>query len=184
MRPFVAPENATLITVKGDGFPKDGFFQAFLAAEKGNPIVRHSLDVMLKLLMKNGPSSKYLGPMSLMEAWVQLENVTNATNAKIDSNGVYLLAEVNLNDQQSTKQYNRLRDVLKTKNAFEVMQRVPSIHGDRCQFSGGACNVIVLDELDETLYFYSRVLGTKWCGKKVRHNCTTHGLLLERLGLA
>jgi hypothetical protein len=40
VRPFVAPNNASFVTVRGSGFPRDGFFQAFLAVEKGNDIVR------------------------------------------------------------------------------------------------------------------------------------------------
>lgn len=125
----------------------------------------------------------YLGPMALMEAWMQHENITNATTAK-ESNGVHLLTEVNLLLPQKTR-YPKLMTYLSTLESMTIMtQQVPASFGDRCQFSGGACNVIVMDEYDETVYFYSRIFGTKWCGKKIRTNCTTHGMLLERLKLS
>ena len=105
VRPFVAPKNANFVTVKGDGFPTNGFFQAFLAAERNNSIIRASLDVMLQSLNENGPNGKYLGPMSLLEAWrVQREGMPNATNNAESpeiNNGSYLLREVNLMDPQS-----------------------------------------------------------------------------------
>lgn len=186
VRPFVAPNNANFVTVKGDGFPTNGFFQAFLAAERNNSIIRASLDIMLESLNKNGPNGKYLGPMSLLEAWRAIrEGISNTTNAQSTeiNNRSYLLGEVNLLDSKSTHLYKKLQNVLDTTNFLDMMQRVPSHHGDRCQFSAGACNIVVLDESDETLYFYSRILGTTWCGKIIRNNCTTHGLILERLRL-
>ena len=158
-----------------------------MAAERNNSIIRASLDVMLQSLNENGPNGKYLGPMSLLEAWrVHREGMPNATNNAESpeiNNGSYLLREVNLMDPQSTQLYKTLANVLDTTNFLDLMQRVPRHHGDRCQFSAGACNAVVMDEWDETLYFYSRILGTTWCGKKIRDNCTTHGLLLKRLHL-
>eukprot|EP00804_Cyclotella_cryptica_P013843 CCRYP_018162-RA/>CCRYP_018162-RA protein AED:0.02 eAED:0.02 QI:731/1/1/1/1/1/3/1817/233 len=171
VRPFVAPKNANFVTVKGDGFPANGFFHAFLAAERNNSIIRTSIDKMLHSLMTNGPNGKHLGSMSLMEAWkVQAEGTSNATNAQSTerSNASYLLGEVNLMDPQSTQLYNKLTNLLNTTNVLGMLQRVPSHHGDRCHFSAGACNVVVLDESNETLYFYSWILGTTWCGKKIR----------------
>ena len=109
-----------------------------------------------------------------------MENITNATLAQ-DNNGVHLLMEVNHFEHKET-QYKPLMVYMNSTEGYAAMfQRVPSYFGDRCQFSGGACNVVVVDEYDDIVYFYSRILGTRWCGKKIRSNCTTHGMLLERL---
>jgi len=179
VRPYVAPNDAKFVTVKGDGFPRDGFFQAFLAAEKGSAIVHRSLKIMLDALWEERPRGKYLGPTALMEAWMEVENVTNVWNVK---NGVYLLNEAKLNEPSSISKYTKLAHVIASKGGLDLIQRVPIGHGDNCQFSSGACNVVVVSESDETLYFYSRVLGTKWCGKRLMDDgeCTTESVLLER----
>jgi hypothetical protein len=179
VRPYVAAANTNLVTVKGDGWPENGFFQAFFAAEKGHPIVLKSLQLMLDYMKSN--NKHYLGPMSLMESWAQIENVTNKTTAQSKSkNGVHLLGEANLMELANLLPYSKIMPYL-ASNFTTMTQRVPAYFGDRCQFSGGQCNFIVMDEQDETVYFYSRVLGTKWCGKKIRTNCTTAGMLAERL---
>jgi hypothetical protein len=167
VRPYVAPQSANFVTVKGDGWPDNGFFQAFLATTKGNPIIRQSLDIMLNLLWDN--NRHYLGPISLMNAWLLRENVTAKNYTKASNIDVHLLAEVNMNQPNAINQYTKLRDLLATKRN-QMMQNVPRLYeyGDECRFSSGACNIIVLDETDESVYFYSRLLGTTWCGKMIQ----------------
>ncbi|KAL3781889.1 hypothetical protein ACHAWO_010051 [Cyclotella atomus] len=180
VRPYVAPANTNFVTVRGDGWPENGFFQAFLAAEKGHPIIHKSLQLMLDYMNSN--KKHYLGPMALMESWVQIANITNATTAQ-SKDGVHLLAEANLMELAKLLPYPKIMAYLES-NFTTMLQQVPVQFGDRCQFSAGACNVMVMDELDETVYFYSRVIGTTWCGKKIRSNCTTAGMLAERLKMA
>ena len=175
VRPFVAPNNATFVTVKGEGFPRDGFFQAFAAAEKGNGIVHRSLQIMEEALYGDRPQGKYLGPTALMEAWLEVTNVNHPLNVdlSVEQNlkyGVYLLTEVSMISDSISK-YKSLSNAIAKKGGVGLMQRVPKGHGDDCQFSSGACNAVVIDESsNETLYFYSRVLGTKWCGKRTHEH--------------
>ena len=80
--------------------------------------------------------------------------------------------------------YKNISNVLASKDGVDLLQHIPAGHGaDTCQFSSGACNVVVLDESDEGLYFYSRVLGTKWCGKRIKEDgeCSTKENLLARI---
>lgn len=160
VRPYVAPKNATFVTVKQwEPFGTfRGFFQAFLAAERDNPIVRLSLRIMLETLSgKRQPvSDLYLGPGSLVEAWMEVQNVTDLSNARNDDNnsGTYLLREANLEAQPHPR-------------GSDLLQRVPSGHRHDCMLSTGSwhvCSYVVLDDDDERLYFYSRVLGTAFCG--------------------
>lgn len=159
LRPYVAPEPANFITIKGDGWPDNGFFQAFLAASKRHAVLRKSIDIMVEMLWGN--NRYYLGPMSLMRAWL---NVTDAND-----DDTHLLAEVNMDVHQSIQQYPKLNNLLSTSRD-EMVQNVPKEFVNRCQFSSGACNVVVLDEKDETIYFYSRLIGTTWCGRQME--CT------------
>lgn len=173
VRPFVAPRNATFVTVKGEGSPDGsdfrGFFQAFLAAEKDNAIVRLSLRMMLETLSgkRPSPSGLYLGPGSLMGAWMEVKNITDLSNTKNDDNDTYLLQEINLNDRRQVSMYKNLADVLGSVTGSDLLQHVPGGHEDDCKLSTGTwnvCNYAVLDEVDGSLYFYSRVLGTSYCG--------------------
>lgn len=122
-------------------------------------MLRKSIDIMVEMLWAN--NRHYLGPMSLMNAWL---NVTNANN-----DDTHLLAEANMNVPQSIHQYSKLNDLMSTSRD-ELVQHVPKEFNEQCQFSSGACNVVVLDEMDETIYFYSRLIGTTWCGKQME--CT------------
>ena len=173
VRPFVAPRNATFVTVKGEGSPDGsdfrGFFQAFLAAEKDNAIVRLSLRMMLETLSgkRPSPSGLYLGPGSLMGAWMEVKNITDLSNTKNDDNDTYLLQEINLTDRRQVSMYKNLADVLGSVTGSDLLQHVPGGHEDDCKLSTGTwnvCNYAVLDEVDGSLYFYSRVLGTSYCG--------------------
>ena len=179
VRPYVVPKNINFVTVKGGyGFHEDGFFQAFWAAEKGHPIIHRSLSLMLEYLEKN--KGNYLGPLSLLEAWKEFENSTTATTYK-ENNGVRLLMEINLMKIRSAVKHERLLNYVSNAEIYKnITQNVPSQFGDRCQFSAGQCNFIVMDENDETIYMYSRVLGTKWCGRRIGTNCTTNGMLMEK----
>ncbi|KAL3804882.1 hypothetical protein HJC23_006654 [Cyclotella cryptica] len=166
VRPFVAPDGVNFITVKGDKFPKYGFFQAFMAAQPGNAIVYRSLKTMTELLWEGRGRDEYnLGTMGLMEAWIEVENVTNPTDERYSTirdgksygmNGTYLLAEIRLNLTTSPQKYGSV-----------PRQLVPKGHGKECQFSTASCDYAVMGSND-TLYFYSRALATRFCGMMIR----------------
>jgi len=63
VHPYVAPANATLVTVISYGGGDFGFFQAFVAASKGDAILLRSLRIMLEILRKERESRGYLGPI-------------------------------------------------------------------------------------------------------------------------
>ena len=150
--------------MKGAGFPQYGFFQAFFAAEKGCAIARRSLKVMLEALSGERPEGEYLGPTALMEAWMEVENITNASNAYYEVNNVHLLDEVHLRNLGEVSKHPKLSMILASTTGFNLIQHIPRGYGDDCQFQTGACDFVVLNESDGSIYFYSRVLGTEWCG--------------------
>ncbi|KAL3789074.1 hypothetical protein ACHAW5_009813 [Stephanodiscus triporus] len=160
VQPYVAPADAKFVTVKGSGFPTFGFFQAFFAAEKDSAIARHSLKVMLEALSGERSQGEWLGPTALMEAWMEVENVTNASSVNFDVNNVHLLTEVHLANPTDVSKYQTVSDSLASINGFSLIQRIPRGYGDDCQYQTGACDYAVLDEADGRIYFYSRVLGT------------------------
>jgi hypothetical protein len=168
VRHYEAQTDAKFVTVKGTGFPKYGFFQAFFDAEKGCAIARRSLKVMLKALSGIRPEGEFLGPTALMEALMEVENITNATDAKYNVNNVHLLNEVNLCDPSEVSKHPKLSVALASKIGSNLILRIPRGYGDDCQFQEGACNFVVLDESDGSIYFYSRVLGTEWCGSLIQ----------------
>ena len=76
---------------------------------------------------------------------------------------------------RSAVKHERLLNYVSNAEIYKnITQNVPSQFGDRCRFSAGQCNYIVMDENDGTIYMYSRVLGTKWCGRRIGTNCTTY----------
>ena len=158
VRPFIASQSTNFITIKGDGWPDNGFFQAFVASTKSHPIMRKSIDVIVEMLWKN--NRHYLGPMSLIDAW---KNITAITG----DDDIHLLAEVNMNQPKSIQKYTKLKETIDTSKA-QLTQNVPTDYENKkCKFSSGACNVVVVDEADETLFFYSRLVRTTWCGKQM-----------------
>ena len=180
VKPFVAPRNVSFVTVKGegrsDGTDFRGFFQAFIASEPHNIIIRRSLSIMLDILMgkRAAKNNMYLGPGSLMEAWIEVMNITdismsNNNNDNNNDSGVYLLQEVNLNNNEQTSKYTNLSNILSSSSSSDsdLLQRVPSSHTQDCVLSTGGwnvCNYVVMDDVDGSMYFYSRVLGTPFCG--------------------
>jgi hypothetical protein len=184
VRPFVASGKTKFAVVKGTGFPRKGFFQAFMAAEAGNKIVGRSLQVLLDLLNGKRGKRHLLGPVAVLEAWFEVEHVSYFQAERGKNNGNkneanHLLMEVEI-------------DPLQHKNL--PMQTLPTGYGDKCLYSpGNVCNYIVMDESDDTVYFYSRTQGTRWCHKRMRETkeeCAelqrSHAAAIfeKRLGLA
>lgn len=172
INPFVAPENATFVTVIAEGINKEFFFQAFLAADSGNAIVLRSLQMMLDNLRNERASHHLLGPVSLKDAWKEVANMTDASTAINGENGVYFLLECFLPDPNripSSKCNNLLDAVLPKEIASEFLQRTPAGYGLNCQdLKWDSCSYVVLDDSSigrHQLYFYSRIVGTEQCGK-------------------
>lgn len=175
IQPYEAPKNASLVTVMSYG-DKD-FFQAFIAAEKGNAIILKSLRVMLEILRNERESRGWLGPTAFIDAWMEVLNVTEVSTRKSNGeNGRYLLTECLLTDSDpppSSKCKDLLSAVVPNNEmSSELLQRSPSDQGGlTCQDPPwDHCNYVVLDDSSnsggqEQLHFYSRIVGTKYCGK-------------------
>ena len=91
VRPFVAPSKTKFASVKGLGWPREGFFQAFVAAEAGNKIVGKSLQTMLGQLNGTRQKRNLLGPVALEEAWMEAEgvNLWKIEHGSTNSNSSY-----------------------------------------------------------------------------------------------
>lgn len=151
VRPFLASSKTKFATVKGLGWPREGFFQAFVAAEAGNEIVGKSLQTMLGQLNGTRQKRHLLGPVALEEAWMEAEGVSlwqvEHGPGHGDNNG-------------NRNEANRLLAELPISalhNENLPNQTLPTGYGDtksRC-LHGDFCNNVVVDDSD-TLYFYSR----------------------------
>mmetsp|Transcript_10091 Transcript_10091/g.15148 ORF Transcript_10091/g.15148 Transcript_10091/m.15148 type:complete len:497 (+) Transcript_10091:52-1542(+) len=162
VRPFLAGD-AKFVTVKGIGYHSNGFFQAFLASEKQNSIVGRSIQIMLQTLQGKRSRGRLFGPTALLQAWKEEGISLDENNGTIyDNVGAYLLMEGNANTLK--REYSKISTVLR-RNKHALSQKVPTVPDNECEFSGGLCNFVVIDGADETLYFYSRILGTELCGK-------------------
>jgi len=149
IRPYVAPIDVDFVTVKGTGFLKgEGFFQAFMAASKGNQIVYQSLVLMKDALWGERDRGLYLGPSALSQAYLEAGNVTEPRSLKVIDR-THLLTESSVETQEEVSMLPK--------------QNVPPGF-DSCEIGLGACNFVVTD-IDHTVHFYSRILGTRWCGK-------------------
>ena len=143
--------------------------QAFLASEKQNSIVGRSIQIMLQALQGKRERGRLFGPMALLQAWEEEGQSLDENNRTIyDNDGTYLLTEGNANTLK--RGYSKISKVLR-RNKHALRQKEPAIPDFDCEFSGGLCNFVVIDGADnETLYFYSRILGTELCGKLL--HCT------------
>jgi hypothetical protein len=134
---------------------------------------------MLEALQGKRRRGKNLGPTALQEAWEEEEEERN-NNRKTDQNnnratndndGAYFLIEGNAN-ALTRGGYSKISKVLK-RNRHSLSQKVPSSgHDTDCKFVNGLCDFVVIDGSDETLYFYSRILGTRFCGRLGSFQCT------------
>lgn len=160
VRPFIAPKQVEFATVKGSEYPNKGFFQAFTASKKKSPIIKKSLDFMLGMLEGRRKQRLLMGPVALMEAWMSL-------SLRLKTNSTYLLTETTM-----------MKPTIGSTTDYDVLpkQYIPVDYGDACLYAPsvyphGVCNYVVLDENDNNaIYFYSHMLGTRWCGKRMRND--------------
>jgi hypothetical protein len=130
---------------------------------------------MLEALQGKRRRGGHLGPTALLEAWEEEEEERRNYNRKTDQNNnrtsdnddAYFLIEGNAHSL-TRDGYSEISKVLK-RNWHSLSQKVPNGLDPDCKFSSGTCNFYVIDGADETLYFYSRILGTRWCGFVENH---------------
>ena len=124
---------------------------------------------MLQALQGKRERGRLFGPMALLQAWEEEGRSLDENNRTIyDNDDTYLLTEGNANTLK--RGYSKISKVLR-RNKHALRQKEPSLPDFDCEFSGGLCNFVVIDGADyETLYFYSRILGTELCGKLL--HCT------------
>jgi hypothetical protein len=102
---------------------------------------------------------------------VEVLNVTDVENVINGENGVYLLHECYLlhGMYPSLKCDNLLSAVVPKEKGSEFIQRQPDGQGLHCRDRPwNVCNYVVVDDFSiggRQLYFYSRVVGTSFCGK-------------------
>lgn len=132
---------------------------------------------MLEALQGKRPRGSNFGPTALEEAWIEegkdkyRSTVENNDRTTIDNGGAYFLIE---GSEKALKRdgYTKISNVLR-RNRNSLSQKVPTLgNGTDCKFVNGVCNFFVIDGSDETLYFYSRILGTRWCGRLESFQCT------------
>mmetsp|Transcript_19191 Transcript_19191/g.42677 ORF Transcript_19191/g.42677 Transcript_19191/m.42677 type:complete len:188 (+) Transcript_19191:181-744(+) len=158
VRPYVVPDDVDFATVKGMGLLRgEGFFQAFMAASKGNSIVYRSLEIMRDALYGDRARGKYLGPSALSEAYLEASNGTDYKSHPFPLiDGTRLLSEASL----------------ETRTDLSILPKQVKPPGfESCTVETSACNFVVFDS-DSAVYFYSRVLGTRWCGQ-VLDDCSS-----------
>eukprot|EP00578_Thalassiosira_sp_NH16_P027870 CAMPEP_0181085094 /NCGR_PEP_ID=MMETSP1071-20121207/5051_1 /TAXON_ID=35127 /ORGANISM="Thalassiosira sp., Strain NH16" /LENGTH=253 /DNA_ID=CAMNT_0023166883 /DNA_START=500 /DNA_END=1261 /DNA_ORIENTATION=+ len=160
VRPFIAPKQVEFATVRGSEWPNKGFFQAFTASKEKSPVIKKSLDFMLAMLEGRRKKRYLMGPAALHDAWL-------ASPLIFKTQSSYLLTETNM-----------MKPTIGPTTDYDVLpkQYIPQGYGDSCLYGPsvyphGACNYVVLDETDNNaIYFYSRLLGTQFCGQRIRRD--------------
>jgi len=151
VHPFVANPSNEFVSVKAYNYDQDPqFFQAFIAAAPKNKIVKKSLDIMLGMLKGTHAARglSLLGTQSMQDAWAEVAEEDSAYASHGKNNKVYLLSEENLHDDG---------------NGFD---KLPVQENDGMPlFSEGTCDFFVSDQEEGSVYFYSRIVGTTFCGK-------------------
>ena len=149
VNPFVAPPGVEFATVKAWKYESNPqLFQAFVATKPGNHIIARSLTIMLEVLKgERKMRGILLGTFALQEALAEIEFEENSSNV---NSKVYLLSELLLDEQE---------------DAYGKLPRQPNDGSPG--YTEGTCNYFVADDVDQSVYFYSRVVGTTLCGKEV-----------------
>jgi hypothetical protein len=146
VHPVSPADSIRFSTVKGCGWPKKGFFQAFSASAPGHPILKKSLDILLEVYEGKRARKGWIGPMTMMMAY---EQYMNETLPEVASQDLLLLEEVAF-------------QWVKKKKLPKFLLTLPEQPKPKPGFRSGVCNFVVFD--NSTQYFYSRVNGTAWCG--------------------
>jgi hypothetical protein len=151
VHPVSPADSVGFSTIKGAGWPKGGFFQAFTASAPGHPILKKSLDALLEIYEgKRKKKQRWIGPETMQIAY---ELYLKETSPEFASRDLLLFSE------------DYIKDAKKSRLMYpDWIVSLPEQPGPKKPFRSGACNVVVYD--NSTQYFFSRVNGTAWCGAR------------------
>lgn len=150
VHPFVANAVNEFVTVKAFGYESDPqFFQAFLAAAPKNKIIKRSLDIMVQMLSgkRAHRGIGFLGTQSLQDAWAELTTEDPSIASTGRNKKVYLLSELIHDDR------------------FGSIPKQQQQNYGPPLFTVGTCDFITADEEEKSFYFYSHIMGTRFCGQ-------------------
>ena len=156
VHPFVASPSNKFVTAKWAWYDQDPqFFQAFVAAAPKNEIVGRSLDIMLEILTgkraeRGGGSMSMIGTQATQDAWAEVAKEKDGTLALGRDEEVYLLSEHRISNQAV---YSKLPFQIQPNKGLSTVTDI-------------TCNFVVADDEEQSVYFYSHVLGAEYCGKK------------------
>ena len=164
IHPFVASPANKFVTVKWawyEQYPQ--FFQAFIAAAPRNKIVKKSLNIMLdKLellkssrLKRGGGTMNMIGTQAMQDAWA--EAVREHEHDKKNEDEVYLLSEHRFIPSTSPL-------LPEAEDEERNYSKLPFIDQE-IGYTHIACNYVVADDDEGSVYFYSHILGSEDCGK-------------------
>ena len=164
VHPFVASPANKFVTVKWAWYEKDKqFFQAFIAAAPRNEIIKKSLSIMLELLngtraKRGGGAMHMIGTQAMQDAWAELaqDDASVASHGKNEE--VYLLSEHKLGDYEQHKIGDGSSSYVKLPTQTDKAT---------IGYTDATCNFVVADDEEESVYFFSHILGTEFCGKQL-----------------
>jgi mannosyltransferase OCH1-like enzyme len=136
IQPVILDERVSFSTAQNDAW-SGNFFQAFLAATSGHPVLKHNLHALMDYNFGNRTKWKHckglMGPCTLLNSW-------NRTTHR----GVNLiLKEFNMEEQN-------------------YLYPNVSLRGTRRN-----CHWVVHDADKKVVHFYSRIVGSRWCPEDV-----------------
>jgi hypothetical protein len=149
VHPVSPADSISFATVRGTGWPKHGFFQAFTASAPGHPILKKSLDTLLEVYTGKRKRKGWIGPETMQIAYEMYRNKTSPEEVSRD---LLLLDEV------------AIKNAKKVKYCPDYISALPKQTPNPAAFRSGVCDHVVYDH--STQYFYSRVNGTAWCGAR------------------
>ena len=158
VHPFVASPANKFVTVKWAWYEKDKqFFQAFIAAAPRNEIIKKSLAIMLELLKgtrakRGGGEMHMIGTQAMQDAWAELAQGDASVASHGKNKEVYLLSEHRIGEYQGSSSYGKLPT---------------QTTGGDAGYNDITCNFVVADDEEESVYFFSHILGAEYCGKQL-----------------
>jgi hypothetical protein len=151
VHPFVASPSNKFVTVKWAWYNVDQqFFQAFIAVAPKNKIIKKSLDIMLEILSgkraKRGGGAMHMIGKAMQDAWAELAEEDTRIASQGRDKEVFLLSE------------HRIGENHYAKLPTQPNEGMPG-------YTDITCNFVVAADDEDSVYFYSRIVGTEYCGK-------------------
>jgi hypothetical protein len=154
VHPFVASPSNKFVTVKWAWYEVDPqFFQAFIAAAPGNEIIKKSLTIMLEILRgtraaRGEVAMHMIGTQGMQDAWAEVAHEHSSIGFHGKNKEVYLLSEHRIGEKQG-RNYHLPNQLNYLKPGFSDI----------------TCNFFVSDDVEKSVYFFSHILGTAYCGQ-------------------